>query len=167
MSTKVRRNRICKRVTKQRLPCRKRALIGADYCFIHNISEKHGWAYYLGVAGSIASVIGLIVYFFQNPVPGFRQESAYRPFGGPDPCYMALARDDARLHVSSFSGDAVSGGVVSLLVDDVDGLHAELLRTNVRIETGPIDQEGGNREMYVKDADGNSIRFFCPNQTAI
>jgi catechol 2,3-dioxygenase-like lactoylglutathione lyase family enzyme len=94
---------------------------------------------------------------------GFRQEFAYRPFGSPDPCYMAVARDDARLHLSSFSGDGVSGGVVYLLVDDVDGLHEELLRKNVRIDTGPIDQDWGNREMYVKDADGNSIRFFCPS----
>jgi catechol 2,3-dioxygenase-like lactoylglutathione lyase family enzyme len=94
---------------------------------------------------------------------GFRQEFAYRPFGGLDPCYMAVARDDARLHVSSFSGDGVSGGVVYLLVDDIDGLHEELLRKNVRIDTGPIDQEWGNREMYVKDADGNSIRFFYPS----
>lgn len=90
---------------------------------------------------------------------GFHQEFAYRPFGGLDPCYMGLTRGDARLHVSSFSGDGVSGGVVFLLVDDVDGLHEELVRKNVRIDTGPIDQSWGNREMYVKDPDGNSIRF--------
>ena len=90
---------------------------------------------------------------------GFRQEFAYRPLGGVDPCYMGLVRDDARLHISSFSGDGVSGGVVYLLVDDVDELHEELLRRNVNIDTGPIDQDWGNREMYVKDADGNSIRF--------
>jgi catechol 2,3-dioxygenase-like lactoylglutathione lyase family enzyme len=90
---------------------------------------------------------------------GFRQEFAYRPFGGLDPCYMGLVRDDARLHVSSFSGDAVVGGVVYLLVDDVDGLHEELLGRNVHIDTGPIDQDWGNREMYVRDPDGNTIRF--------
>lgn len=27
------------------------------------------------------------------------------------------------------------------------------------IDTGPVDQPWGNREMYVKDPDGNSIRF--------
>ncbi|MEN3333751.1 MAG: hypothetical protein V7641_3116 [Blastocatellia bacterium] len=94
---------------------------------------------------------------------GFRQEFAYRPFGGLDPCYMAVARDDARFHLSSFSGDGVSGVVVYLLVDDLDGLHEELLRKQVRIDTGPIDQDWGNREMYVKDADGNSIRFYSPS----
>ena len=51
------------------------------------------------------------------------------------------------------------GGVVYLLVDDVDELYAELLQKNVRIDLEPTDQTWGNREMYVKDADGNSIRF--------
>ena len=90
---------------------------------------------------------------------GFRQEFAYRPFGGLDPCYMGLVRDDARLHVSSFSGDAVAGGVAFLLVDDVDALHEELRRKNVKIALAPTDQSWGNREMYVRDPDGNSIRF--------
>jgi catechol 2,3-dioxygenase-like lactoylglutathione lyase family enzyme len=96
--------------------------------------------------------------FYCNQL-GFRLEFAYRPFGNADPCYMGLVRDDARLHVSSFSGDAVPGGVVYLLVDDVDALHKELLAKQVSIDTGPIDQSWGNREMYVKDADRNSIRF--------
>ena len=72
---------------------------------------------------------------------------------------MGLARDDARLPVSSFSGDAVAGGVVFLLVDDVDALHKELLGKNVDIDLEPTGQTWGNREMYVKDLDGNSIRF--------
>jgi catechol 2,3-dioxygenase-like lactoylglutathione lyase family enzyme len=91
---------------------------------------------------------------------GFRQEFAHRGDETmPDPCYMGLSRDAARLHVSSFSGDGISGGVVFLLVDDVDGLHEELLRKGVRIDLEPTDQTWGNREMYVKDPDGNSIRF--------
>ena len=72
---------------------------------------------------------------------------------------MGLTRDGVWLHLSSFSGDGVSGGVVYVVVDDVDAMHAELLTKGVRIDTGPIDQTWGNREMYVKDSDGNSIRF--------
>jgi len=90
---------------------------------------------------------------------GFRQDFANRPFGKLDPCYMGFSRDEARFHVSSFSGDAVAGGVVYLLVDDVDSIHQELVEKGVTIDTGPIDQDWGNREMYVKDADGNCIRF--------
>ena len=90
---------------------------------------------------------------------GFHQEFAYRPFGGADPCYMGLSRDEARLHLSSFSGDGVAGGVVFLVVDDVDGLHRELVAKGVDIDLKPTDQSWGNREMYVNDHDGNSIRF--------
>lgn len=96
---------------------------------------------------------------------GFRRTFAYRvDENKPDPCYMGLARDDAWLHLSSFSGDGVSGSVVYLLVDDVDGLHEELRRKGVSIDLEPTDQTWGNREMYVKDADGNSIRFVRQNE---
>ncbi len=92
---------------------------------------------------------------------GFRRRSAYRPDEGkPDPCFLALSRDGVWLHVSSFSGDGVPGGVVGLIVDDVDALHAELRSRNVAIDLEPTDQTWGNREMYVRDADGNSIRFI-------
>ena len=90
---------------------------------------------------------------------GFKQDFAYRPFGGLDPCYMGLTRDGVEIHVSSFSGDGVSGGVVFLLVDDVDALHQELIAKGVKIELEPTNQSWGNREMYIKDDDGNSIRF--------
>jgi len=91
---------------------------------------------------------------------GFQQEFAMRlDASRADPCYMGFRRDGAVLHVSSFSGDGVSGGIAYVAVDDVDELHRELIAKGVPIDTGPIDQSWGNREMYVKDADRNSIRF--------
>src|ERR1041385_6511446 len=86
---------------------------------------------------------------------GFRQSFAYRPFGGADPCYMGLARDDVELHVSSFSGDGVSGGVVFIGVEDVDALHTELVTKGVAIALPPTDQSWDNREMYLTDPDQN------------
>jgi len=94
---------------------------------------------------------------------GFRPE-----FGVPadgtrrDPCYLGLVRDGAVLHLSSHAGDGVVGGVAYLLVDDVDALHAELRQKDVRIHVGPTDQTWGMREVYVRDPDGNSIRFGNP-----
>jgi catechol 2,3-dioxygenase-like lactoylglutathione lyase family enzyme len=91
---------------------------------------------------------------------GFRRDFAYRlDDAQADPCYMGLTRDGVEVHVSSFSGDAVAGGVVFLLVEDVDALHAELVAKGVPIRLPPTDQSWGNREMYVNDPDGNSIRF--------
>jgi uncharacterized glyoxalase superfamily protein PhnB len=92
---------------------------------------------------------------------GFRREFAQR--GNemkPDPCYLGISRDGIWVHVSSFSGDGVSGSVVNFLVESVDALHAELVKKGVRIAVGPVDQTWGTREMYVKDGDGNSIRFI-------
>ncbi|WP_254506721.1 bleomycin resistance protein [Anatilimnocola floriformis] len=91
---------------------------------------------------------------------GFRQTFAYRPDElRADPCYLGLVRDGVVLHLSSFSGDGVAGGVINFLVTDVDALHAEFVARGVPIALEPTDQTWGNREMYVKDADGNSIRF--------
>jgi len=74
---------------------------------------------------------------------GFHREFAYRlDESEADPCYLGLTRDDVWLHVSSFSGDGVSGGVVFLEVDDVDAVHEELRRRNVRIDTGPSIKRG-------------------------
>jgi uncharacterized glyoxalase superfamily protein PhnB len=92
---------------------------------------------------------------------GFKREFAHRVNDAkPDPCYMGVSRDGVWLHISSFSGDGVSGGVANLIVDNVDALHAEFVAKGVRIDLAPIDQTWGSREMYVKDADGNSIRFI-------
>jgi hypothetical protein len=42
---------------------------------------------------------------------GFQRGFAYRPDATrPDPCYMGFTRDGVWLHISSFSGDGVSGG---------------------------------------------------------
>ena len=92
---------------------------------------------------------------------GFTKRFSYRIDETlPDPCYMGMLRDGAMLHLSSFSGDGVAGGVVNLIVEDVDALHAELGARGVDVGLEPTDQTWGNREMYVEDPDGNSVRFI-------
>ncbi|HJW09887.1 MAG TPA: VOC family protein [Holophagaceae bacterium] len=94
---------------------------------------------------------------------GFKTLFASRPDPAKaDPCYLGIERDGVDIHLSSFPGDAVPGGVVFIDVVNVDALHAELRDRGVRIDTAPVDQDWGNREMYVKDADGNSLRFIQP-----
>jgi len=92
---------------------------------------------------------------------GFRREFAYRPDPArPDPCFLGVSRDGVWLNLSSVPGDGVSGGVANFVVDDVDALHAELVTRGVTIALAPTDQTWGNREMYVRDADGNTLRFL-------
>jgi catechol 2,3-dioxygenase-like lactoylglutathione lyase family enzyme len=94
---------------------------------------------------------------------GFHRSFAYRiDDAKADPCYMGLVRDDACLHVSSFPGDGAAGNVAYILVDDVDGLHKELLQKHVVVDLEPTNQTWGNREMYVRDPDGNRLSFVCP-----
>ncbi|HYM78416.1 MAG TPA: VOC family protein [Candidatus Dormibacteraeota bacterium] len=92
---------------------------------------------------------------------GFRREFAHRPDEAlSDPCYMGMSRDGIWIHVSSFSGDGVAGGVINFLVNDVDALHAEFVARQVPIAVGPVDQTWGSREMYVRDPDNNCLRFI-------
>lgn len=91
---------------------------------------------------------------------GFRLEFAHR--GDParvDPCHMGISRDGVGIHLSSFFGDGIAGGVVNLVVDSVDDLHAEFAGKGVAIAVESVNQTWGTREMYVKDADGNCLRF--------
>ncbi len=92
---------------------------------------------------------------------GFTKEWDYRPAApADDPAYLGLRRDGVALHVSSFPGDGVAGGVAAFFVRDVDALFVEFTSRGVRIELEPCDQSWGTREMYVRDADGNSLRFI-------
>src|SRR4051812_28829499 len=81
---------------------------------------------------------------------GFVCEWEHRPSvpPAPDPGYVGLRRDDVALHLSSFTGDGVAGGVASFYVRDVDALFAEFSAQGVTIELPPTNQTWGNREMY-------------------
>jgi uncharacterized glyoxalase superfamily protein PhnB len=41
----------------------------------------------------------------------------------------------------------------------LEEMYAELLRNSVAIDMEPTDQTWGNREMFIRDVDGNSLRF--------
>jgi uncharacterized glyoxalase superfamily protein PhnB len=93
---------------------------------------------------------------------GFQLEFEHRPDGvTTDPCYMGVSRDGVWLHLSSFNGDGVGGAVANLIVDNVDRFYDEYTARQIRIDTPPVDQTWGSREMYVKDADGNCLRFIA------
>ena len=106
------------------------------------------------------SVSKSAVDFYCNRL-GFKLEFAHRAEDSrSDPCYMGVSRDGVWLNLSSFSGDGVAGGVANLIVDNVDALHEEFVAKGVPIAVEPVDQTWGSREMYVKDADGNCLRFL-------
>ncbi len=90
---------------------------------------------------------------------GFRELFRNQPTQDANPAYVGFRRDQAILHVSSFSGDGVAGTVVNLIVTDVDTLFEEFKNKGVAIALEPTDQTWGVREMYIDDPAGNSLRF--------
>lgn len=87
---------------------------------------------------------------------------------GPD--YVGLLLDDQPVHLSTFSGDSVAGTATYFYVDDVDALWRGFLergfvppdKEDSPVEGGPLDQTWGMREFYVRDPDGNALRFGSP-----
>ena len=61
-----------------------------------------------------------------------------------------------------------------MYVDDIDRLFHSLIARGLTtpgkpdspVEESPVDQTWGMREFYVKDPDGNSLRFGSPMRAA-
>lgn len=96
---------------------------------------------------------------------GFRSLFACRPDATrADPCYFGVERDGVPIHLSSFPGDGVSGCAVFVQCDEVDALHADFIARGIAITMPPTDQAWGNREMYLRDPDGNALRFVVSRE---
>jgi len=75
--------------------------------------------------------------FYCNQL-GFVKSFAYRPFGGTEPCYLGLVRDDIKIHLSFFPEDGKSRNAIVLIVDDEDALLNEFVSKEVKIDLVPI-----------------------------
>jgi catechol 2,3-dioxygenase-like lactoylglutathione lyase family enzyme len=75
--------------------------------------------------------------------------------------------DDAQLLLTSLEGDQKIGIAANVWVDEVDNLFQKYLSRGLDtsnkegspVHQGPVDQSWGNREFYVTDDDGNTLRF--------
>jgi catechol 2,3-dioxygenase-like lactoylglutathione lyase family enzyme len=83
---------------------------------------------------------------------------------------IALKNGDAYLLLTILEGDQKIGIAANVLVENVDALFEKYKtrgldqsrRTESPVHLGPVDQSWGNREFYVTDADGNTLRFMEP-----
>ena len=81
--------------------------------------------------------------------------------------FAELNLHDDVLYLSTHSGDGAFGTVVTIPTDSYDNVFKKLksrgLDTSNKKESpvhqGPVDQTWGNREFYVTDPNGNTIRF--------
>ena len=81
-------------------------------------------------------------------------------YGAPT-FYVCLCRDRVDIHlVAAGQTRRLPGnsGVV-VFVDDVDGLHAELVKRGAQVTKAPQNYDYGMREFNVSDPDGNQLFF--------
>ena len=86
-----------------------------------------------------------------------------------DPSYSRLMREGHSLILSSHKGDGAFGQAIVVQTDDVESLFRKFRARGLKtpgnpdapeeVHEGPIDQSWGTREFYVKDPDGNTLRF--------
>lgn len=96
---------------------------------------------------------------FYCSVLGFHKDFEHRtsPEG---PCYVGLSRDGHQLHLSTFCGDGVSPSTIYFYVDAVDALYESFRKAGLReAQLEPTNQTWGRREFYLRDPDGNALRF--------
>ena len=94
------------------------------------------------------------------------------PGASPDDWVVLLSNGGAELLLTSLEGDQKIGIATNVLVGNIDELFQKYLSRGLNtsnkegspVHQGPIDQSWGNREFYVTDPDGNTLRFFKPIQ---
>jgi catechol 2,3-dioxygenase-like lactoylglutathione lyase family enzyme len=85
-----------------------------------------------------------------------------------DAAFCVLAREGDQVFLCNFDGGTRS--VIAVLTDDVDGVFRKLRARGLQtpgnpnvpaeeVHQGPVNQTWGTREFYVRDPDGNSLRF--------
>jgi uncharacterized glyoxalase superfamily protein PhnB len=75
--------------------------------------------------------------------------------------YIGLCSGAVTLHlISAAKTPRQPGhGAVSIFVDDVDALHADLVKRGAKVLKAPKDYDYGLRDFDVADLDGNMIFF--------
>ncbi len=94
------------------------------------------------------------------------------PGASPEDWVVVLTNGDAALMLTRLEGDQKIGIAANVFVDDIDKLFDKYKKRGLDtsnkegspVHQGPIDQTWGNREFYVTDADGNTLRFCKPIQ---
>ena len=82
--------------------------------------------------------------------------------------YVGLCSGEVTLHlISAGQTPRQPGhGAVSIFVDDVDAVHADLVKRGARVLKEPKDYDYGLRDFDVADLDGNMIFFGMESKKA-
>jgi catechol 2,3-dioxygenase-like lactoylglutathione lyase family enzyme len=77
---------------------------------------------------------------------------------GAPPTFGAVGRDHAEIFLCQ-GGQGQPGTWLSVFVEDVDELHAEVVRRGAIVKVGPTDEPWGMREMQIECPDGHILRM--------
>ena len=82
--------------------------------------------------------------------------------------YACLCRDEVALHLRAARAPdwAAGKGAIAIFVDDVDALHAELVKRGARVVKPPQDYPYGMRDFDVVDLEGNQLTFGMESKAA-
>ena len=104
---------------------------------------------------TVKDVMGSLAYYRDKL--GFDVAFEY----GKPTFYVGLCSGQVTLHlVSATKTPRQPGhGAVNIFVDDVDALHADLVKRGAKVLKEPKDYDYGLRDFDVADLDGNMIFF--------
>jgi catechol 2,3-dioxygenase-like lactoylglutathione lyase family enzyme len=93
-----------------------------------------------------------------------------QPGASADDWVVLLKNGDAELMLTILEGDQPMGIAANVQVQDIDSLFEKYVqrgldtsgREGSPVHQGPLNQSWANREFYVTDADGNTLRFMQP-----
>ncbi len=80
---------------------------------------------------------------------------------GQPTSYVGLCSGEVQLHLiaASRTPRQPGHGAVSIFVDDVDALHADLVKRGAKVLKAPANYDYGLRDFDVADLDGNMLFF--------
>ena len=76
--------------------------------------------------------------------------------------YAVVERDDIAIHLFERNGERATPVAIHIFVDDLDGLHEELIGRGADIVQSIERKPWGNRDFRVRDDAGNEIKFTEP-----
>jgi catechol 2,3-dioxygenase-like lactoylglutathione lyase family enzyme len=103
----------------------------------------------------VADIVASIAHY--RDTLGFERSFEF----GEPVFYAGFCRDAMAIElISSSKTQRLPGiGAICIEVDDVDAIHAELVRRGTKILGAPVDSSYGMRDFNVVDLDGNQLTF--------
>ena len=97
--------------------------------------------------------------FYENAL-GFQVDWVWR--GNENaPAFSQISCEDALIYLTE-RNEGGGGTLLHVYVENVDEWYNRLLANNIPVDSMPHDEAWGNREMQIRDPDGNCLRFCTP-----